>query len=420
MLGDAFGFVLLAHHEAGDVLQEQQRDVALAAQFNEVRAFLGGLAEQDTVVGDDAHRVAVDMGKTGHQGLAVVAFEFVEFGAVDDAGNDVAHVELFTQVGADNAVDFFGVVQRCLGFADLHVGRFAAVEVGDAAPGDFQGVGVVLGVMIGHTGDFAVHVGTAQVFGADDFTGGGFYQRRAGQEDGALVAHDDGFVGHGGYVGTAGGAQAHDDGDLGNVVGGHAGLVVEDAAEVVAVGEDVVLPWQVGAAGVDQVDAGQAVLQGDFLGAQVFLDRQRVVAAAFHGGVVGDDHAFGAGDAADAGDDACGRDFFVIDVVGGELADFQEGGAVVQEAVDAFPWEQFAAGDVAFLIRGAAALLDGGHFVPQVGHGLGHGFLVRLEFFGPWVHFALEYRHSILVRVSESVRRVWWHGDPGHAVNTSL
>src|SRR5690606_21973084 len=127
----------------------------------------------------------------------------------------------------------------------------------------------------------------------DHFAGGGFDQRRAGQEDGALVAHDDGFIGHGGHVGAAGGAQAHDDGDLGDVVGAHAGLVVEDAAEVVSVGEDVVLAWQVGAAGVDQVDAGQSVLQGDFLGAQVFFHRERVVAAAFDGGVVGDDHTFG-------------------------------------------------------------------------------------------------------------------------------
>src|SRR5690606_27160607 len=177
-----------------------------------------------------------------------------------------------------DAVDFVGAVQGRFRFADLHIYRFAAVEVGDAAPGDVQGVGVVFGVMVGYTGDFAVYVGAPQVFGADHFTGRGFHQRRAGQEDGALVAHDDGFVGHGGHVGAASGAQAHDDGDLGDVVGAHAGLVVEDAAEVVAVGEDVVLAWQVGAAGVDQVDAGQSVLQGDFLGAQVVFHRERVVA----------------------------------------------------------------------------------------------------------------------------------------------
>ena len=35
-------------------------------------------------------------------------------------------------------------------------------------------------------------------------------------------------------------------------------LVVEDATEVVAVGEDVGLVGEIGAAGVDEVDAGEA------------------------------------------------------------------------------------------------------------------------------------------------------------------
>jgi hypothetical protein len=35
---DAFVLVLAADHEAGDVLQEHQRDLALAAQLDEVRA----------------------------------------------------------------------------------------------------------------------------------------------------------------------------------------------------------------------------------------------------------------------------------------------------------------------------------------------------------------------------------------------
>jgi hypothetical protein len=42
---------------------------------------------------------------------------------------------------------------------------------------------------------------------------------------------------------------------LGDALGGHAGLVVEDAAEVVLVGENVGLVGEVGAAAVDEVDA---------------------------------------------------------------------------------------------------------------------------------------------------------------------
>ncbi len=71
----------------------------------------------------------------------------------------------------------------------------------------------------------------------------------------------------------------------------HRRLVEEDPAEVLAVGEDLVLQRQERAAGVDEVDARQPVLQRDLLRAQVLLDRHRVVGAALDGGVVGDDDA---------------------------------------------------------------------------------------------------------------------------------
>ena len=118
---------------------------------------------------------------------------------------------------------------------------------------------------------------------------------------------DDGLVGHRRHVGAAGGARAHHDGDLRDALRGQVGLVEEDPAEVLAVGEDLVLHRQERAAGVDEVDAGQVVLGGDGLRAQVLLDRDRVVGAALDGRVVGDDHDLAAADPADAGDDAGAR-----------------------------------------------------------------------------------------------------------------
>lgn len=84
------------------------------------------------------------------------------------------------------------------------------------------------GEVVGHAGDGAVEVAAAEVFGGDDFAGGGFDEGRAGEEDGALVLDDDGFVGHGGDVGAAGGAGAHHYGYLGDGEGGHCeqGLVL--------------------------------------------------------------------------------------------------------------------------------------------------------------------------------------------------
>ena len=47
VFGDALVLCLLAHHEASDVLQEQEGDPALAAQLHEVCRFQGRLREED-------------------------------------------------------------------------------------------------------------------------------------------------------------------------------------------------------------------------------------------------------------------------------------------------------------------------------------------------------------------------------------
>ena len=107
-----------------------------------------------------------------------------------------------------------------------------------------------------------------------------------------------------GHVGAAGRARAHHDGDLRDALGRHARLVEEDAAEVLAVGEDLGLQRQERAARVDEVDARQPVLERDLLRAQVLLHRDRIVGAALDRRVVGDDQHLAARHAADAGDDA--------------------------------------------------------------------------------------------------------------------
>ncbi len=201
---------------------------------------------------------------------------------------------------------------------------------------------------------------------ADDLAGRGLHQRRAAEEDRALVLDDDGLVAHRRHVGAAGGARAHHDRDLRDALRAHVGLVEEDAAEVLAVGEDLVLVRQVGAAGVDQVDARQAVLLRDLLRAQVLLHRHRVVGAALHRRVVGDDHAVVALDPADAGDHARAGRLAVVHAVGGELADLEERRARVEQAVDAVARQQLAARRMALARLGVAAERDLGRLGAQV------------------------------------------------------
>jgi hypothetical protein len=64
--------------------------------------------------------------------------------------------------------------------------------------------------------------------------------------------------------------------NLGDSLVGHVGLVEEDLAEVLPVGEDLCLARQVGAPAVNQVDAGQPVLLGDFLGPEKKTDSSTV------------------------------------------------------------------------------------------------------------------------------------------------
>ena len=113
------------------------------------------------------------------------------------------------------------------------------------------------------------------------------------------------------------------------------------------IGKNLGLVRQVGAAAIDQIDARQSVLERDFLRAQMFFDGEREIHAAFDCGIVGDNHDLPAADLANAADQPGARCIVVVKPVGGELAEFQEGRARVEQALNARARQQFAAGDVA-------------------------------------------------------------------------
>ena len=112
------------------------------------------------------------------------------------------------------------------------------------------------------------------------------------------------------------------------------------------VGEDLVLQWQEGAAGVDQVDARQVVLARDFLRAQVLLDRHWEVGAALDRSVVGHDYHLLAHHPADAADHACRRRGFGVHPFGGQRRDLEERRAGVEQGGDAVARQQLAARSV--------------------------------------------------------------------------
>src|SRR4029453_12299378 len=145
VLGDAGLFVFLADHEAGDVLQEHQRNIALVAQFDEVRALECGLGEQYAVVRDDPDRIAIYMAEAADQGLAVARLEFLELRTVDDARDDLANVERPARVGRQEAVDVFDRVAWFARLPDRHRQRLAPVGLGEEVGGERKARGGVFG-----------------------------------------------------------------------------------------------------------------------------------------------------------------------------------------------------------------------------------------------------------------------------------
>ena len=114
--------------------------------------------------------------------------------------------------------------------------------------------------------------GAAKLLGRHGIPGRGLNKRRPAQKDRAVALHDDALVAHGGNIGAARGARPHDERDLRNARRRHLRLVVEYAAEMALVRENLVLLRKESAARVHKVKARQAVIPGDVLGARdVFL-----------------------------------------------------------------------------------------------------------------------------------------------------
>jgi len=68
---DALLLIFAAHHKSGDVVQIEQRRARLIAKLNKLGGFVGAFGKEHAVVGEDANRVAIDMGvTTDERGLA--------------------------------------------------------------------------------------------------------------------------------------------------------------------------------------------------------------------------------------------------------------------------------------------------------------------------------------------------------------
>ena len=359
------------------------------------------LAEQDPVVGDDADRDAIDVGEAGDQRLAVQRLELVEAAGVDEPGDDLADRDRTARIGGDGAVDPGRIDRGKFRRATVPgLGRRLAVEVGDDRTTEGQGVFVIERFVVGNAGLAGVDVGATELLGGDVLPGGGLHERWSAEEDRAGALDDDGLVAHGRDVRAAGRAAAHHERDLGDGRRRHAGLVVEDPPEVVAVRKDVGLEREEGAAAVDEIDARQPILECDLLGTEVLLHGHRVVRAALDGRVVGDDDAGRALDPADAGDDAGTGRVVVVQAGRGERAELEEGTGGIEQAIDPLADGQLAALTMPLdraVVTPGAAVGEVGLAISQVVDQGGHRVVVRARVRCVGVEPAAQDRHSPMI-----------------------
>ena len=224
-----------------------------------------------------------------------------------------------------------------------------------------------------------MQIAAAELLRGYDLAGRGLHERWSAEEDRSLLAHDHDLVGHRREVRAAGRARPQHRGDLRDALGGHDRLVVEALAKSAHVGEQLVLKREVAAARVDQVDAGQPVLQRDLLRPGVLASRHREVRPALHRRVVADDHHLAALDAPDPGDDPGSGGLVVVHPVRGQRRQLEERRSAIEQPADAVAGKQLPAPRVLGGGLGTAAGEDSVELAIEVGGEVGVGPQVLLE-----------------------------------------
>ena len=166
--------------------------------------------------------------------------------------------------------------------------------------------GIIVGLAeIDRTANLRVHLRATQFLRGGPLADGGLHERRAGEKKAAAIGHQN-VVAHHRKVSAPRYAHAHDGGNLRDAHRTHNGVVAEDAAEIVGIGKNVFLQRKKNAGGIDQINGGNVIFDGDILGADHLLGRHREECAGFYRGIVRDDHHAPAGDSSQPGDGSGG------------------------------------------------------------------------------------------------------------------
>ncbi len=360
------------------------------------------LRHHRALVGHDADRVPLDPPGAADQRLAVGGLVLVELAAVEQPGQHLVGVVRARAVDRHQAVEILGRIERLDRLAAGEGGLGGHGELGELAADLLQAGGVVRVAVVHHPRDVALHEGAAQLLVVDLLADRRLHQVGAGEEDRARPLHDVRLVAHDRQIGAAGHAGAHDGGHLEDPLGREAGVVEEGAAEVLLVGEDLVLERQEDAGRVDQIDDRQPVLEGDLLRAQHLLGGQREPGAGLDGGVVGDHDHVAAMDLADA-DHHPGRRgaaILLIEPLGHPEAQLQEARSRIAQRLDPLARRHLPLGALLVLRLQAAAEADAVLLLADLLDPPPPVLGLPLERLTP-IDLALQNRHEVLPRKSK-------------------
>ena len=252
---------------------------------------------------------------------------------------------------------------------------------------------IVLGQIIGDARYLRVNVGTTEFLSRHFFAGRRLHQRGTAEKNRPSALHDDRFVGHRRHVGATGGTRAHHRRDLRNPLGRQPRLVEKNPAEVLAIGKHLVLHRQKRAARIDEIHARQPVFERNLLRPQMLLHGDRIVGAAFHRRVVGDNHHVAAGDTRNAGHDAGSRRVVFVDAEPGECRQLEERRAGIDEPIDPLAHRQLSLLAMTLDVLGAAAFSGDRELLAQLGNHLFHALAIGLKRGAVLVDVRLENLH---------------------------
>jgi len=236
-------------------VQENQWYFFLIAVHNKTRRFICRLrinyaaelhfalaaAHHQSLVGNNAHRPAIDAGSSTDECFTVLRLVFIKLGVVAKAFQNFAHIVGFCTAIGINAIDFFEGQGR--GF------RFDAVVAGSSPLTKFVHQTAYLlyttffigHLIIAHSRNSIVHGCTAQCFFVHIFSDSGFYQIRTCQKYRTRFFYNQGFIAHNRQISTARHTTAHNGRNLGNIHRRHNGVVAKNTSKMLFIRKNFIL-----------------------------------------------------------------------------------------------------------------------------------------------------------------------------------